>query len=72
MKVIWLLLIAVLSYANEYEWIGLYREKGVEALEKKIDEILQTRDYWKEMLKNQDTRFGYYENLKYLFINYIS
>lgn len=68
MKVIWLLLIAVLSYANEYEWIGLYREKGAEALEKKIDEILQTRDYWKEMLKNQDTRFGYYENLKYLFI----
>ena len=68
MKIIWLLLIAIFSYANEYEWIGIYRSGGVQALEQKINEVLQTKNYWQEVLKNQDTRFGYYENLKYLFV----
>lgn len=68
MRIIWLLLIAVFSYANEYDWIRIYRENGVETLEKKIDAVLQTQDYWKEVLKDKDTRFGYYEDLKYLFV----
>ncbi len=68
MKIVWLLLITVFSYANEYDWIRIYRENGVEALEKKIDAVLQTQEYWKEVLKDKDTRFGYYEDLKYLFV----
>lgn len=29
---------------------------------------MQTRDFWSGVLREQDTRFGYYEDLKYLFI----
>ncbi|WP_299548244.1 L,D-transpeptidase family protein [uncultured Helicobacter sp.] len=59
-----------LSFANasDLEWVELYKKGGVSAVEQKIDSIMQTRDFWDEALRGQDTRFGYYENLKYLFV----
>lgn len=69
MRIILLVLfVAFVGYANPYEWIDIYRNGGVKALEKKIDETLKTKEYWQEILKQKDTRFGYYENLKYLFL----
>ncbi|TLD82394.1 peptidase [Helicobacter sp. MIT 11-5569] len=54
--------------ASDLEWVELYKKGGSNAIEQKIDSIMQTRGFWSEALKEQDTRFGYYEDLKYLFI----
>lgn len=54
--------------AKDFEWVELYKKGGMVAIEQKIDSIMQTRVFWSEALKDQDTRFGYYENLKHLFI----
>lgn len=67
-KIFSLCLVISFAGANDFEWVELYKKGGVGAIEKKIDSIMQTRDFWSEALKGQDTRFGYYENLKYLFI----
>ena len=54
--------------AKDFEWVELYKKGGMVAIEQKIDSIMQTHVFWSEALKDQDTRFGYYENLKHLFI----
>ncbi|MCH5323423.1 MAG: L,D-transpeptidase family protein [Helicobacter sp.] len=68
MRLIWILLFAVLSYASEADLIQSYREGGIEALEKRIDKALQSKEYWNAALEKKDTRFGYYEDLKFLFV----
>lgn len=57
-----------LANASDLEWVELYQKGGASAIEQKIDSIIQTPSFWNEALKNKDTRFGYYENLQYLFI----
>ena len=54
--------------ASDFEWVQLYKEGGARAIEQKIDTMMQTPEFWSEALKEQDTRFGYYEDLKYLFV----
>ncbi|MBD5164388.1 L,D-transpeptidase family protein [Helicobacter sp.] len=67
-KVFGLLLVMAVAQASDFEWVKLYSEGGVKAIENKIEQIMQSRAYWEEALKTQDTRFGYYEDLQYLFI----
>ncbi|WP_297809638.1 L,D-transpeptidase family protein [uncultured Helicobacter sp.] len=67
-KVFGLFLALVVAQASDFEWVKLYSEGGVKAIESKIEQIMQSREYWEESLKTQDTRFGYYEDLSYLFI----
>ncbi|MBX7490781.1 L,D-transpeptidase Cds6 family protein [Helicobacter turcicus] len=67
-KIFSLCLMVGLAYASDLEWVELYKKGGTKAIEQKIDSIMQTRSFWNEALKEQDTRFGYYEDLKYLFI----
>ncbi len=67
-KVFGLFLVMVVAQASDFEWVKLYSEGGVKAIENKIEQIMQSRAYWEEALKAQDTRFGYYEDLRYLFI----
>ncbi|MDA3968395.1 L,D-transpeptidase Cds6 family protein [Helicobacter ibis] len=68
MKVVLFLFLSIFVYANEYAWIETYRNGGVSALEKKIDETLQSREYWKYALKDKDVRYGYYESVNFLFV----
>ncbi len=67
-KVFGLFLAVAVAQANDMEWVKLYSEGGAKAIERKIEQIMQSREYWEESLKAQDTRFGYYEDLQYLFI----
>ncbi|EEO26299.1 L,D-transpeptidase family protein [Helicobacter winghamensis] len=67
-KIFYLCLVLSFASAGDFEWVELYKKGGVSAIEKKIDSIMQTRDFWSGVLREQDTRFGYYEDLKYLFI----
>jgi len=48
--------------------VDIYRDGGIDAVEKYIKEQLQTKEYWKESLKNNDVSYGYYENLNSLLI----
>lgn len=68
LKILWLLILCVVLNANDFEWVKLYEEGGAKAIEQKINALLQTRAFWSEVLKEKDTRFGYYEDLRYLFI----
>lgn len=68
MRIFLILLLAICANATDFEWVKLYREGGVQAIEKKIDKVLQTKAFWQEALKEKDTRYGYYEDLKYLFV----
>ena len=45
MRIILLVLfVTFVGYANPYEWIDIYRNGGVKALEKKIDATLKTKE----------------------------
>lgn len=68
LKILWILLIGIFSYASEYDYIKIYRDGGIEALEKEIDKVLESKVYWDSILESMDTQYGYYENLEYLFV----
>lgn len=44
----------------------MYQKEGSYVIEKKFDQVLSTQEYWKERLKDINTSFGYFENIKYL------
>ena len=67
-KVFGLFLTIIMAQANDFEWVKIYNEGGIKALERKIESVIQSPAYWEDALKSQDTRFGYYEDLQYLFI----
>ncbi len=43
------------------DWVSVYREGGIEALEQKANQRLSDPLYWLDRLEAIDTRFGYYE-----------
>ncbi len=45
-----------------------YFRAGGEDLEKKAKELLQSKKYWLNRIKNRDIEFGFYEDIKYLLI----
>ncbi|WP_416861857.1 L,D-transpeptidase family protein [Helicobacter ganmani] len=67
-KVFGLFLTIIMAQANDFEWVKIYNEGGIKALERKIESVIQSPAYWEDALKSQDTRCGYYEDLQYLFI----
>ncbi|MGP1579561.1 MAG: L,D-transpeptidase family protein [Wolinella sp.] len=68
MRIALLLLMSGLLWASEINYVKIYREGGIKALEAKLEEELVSREYWLKTLKNMDIRYGYYEGAKYLFI----
>jgi len=65
MKPFLFLFFALGLYANE-NLIDLYQKQGVASIEKKFDQILATKAYWKTRLKDINTSFGYFESIDYL------
>jgi murein L,D-transpeptidase YafK len=47
-----------------HDLIDFYRENGIQNIEVEAKRLLQSKDYWKNRIKNIDTAFGYYEDLK--------
>ncbi|MDY3113211.1 MAG: L,D-transpeptidase family protein [Helicobacter sp.] len=54
--------------ANDFEWVKAYQDGGAKAIESRVESILQTPEYWKQELEGKDVRFGYYQDLKFLFV----
>jgi len=48
--------------------VDLYRTDGIGAVQKYIQEQLQSKSYWDNALKNRDVSYGYYENLSSLIV----
>jgi len=44
-----------------YPYIDTYRQKGIDALEKRFDYILTTKEFWQGKIGNVDVTFGWYE-----------
>ncbi len=44
-------------------FVDLYRSHGINAVKDKFDEIIQTKSYWDNYLKNKDVKYGYYESI---------
>ncbi|MDR0664120.1 MAG: L,D-transpeptidase family protein [Helicobacteraceae bacterium] len=58
---------AILAFGAD-DLAEIYRVKGVNALEAKANEILSDPSYWLDRLDKADTRFGYFESPKHIFI----
>jgi murein L,D-transpeptidase YafK len=56
-----------LSFANA-NLIDIYRQQGIKAVEKNINQTLTNSSYWDKYLKNIDTTYGYYESIQYILI----
>jgi murein L,D-transpeptidase YafK len=65
-KIFVLILLSIGLYSSTA--VDRYRDGGMGAVEKYINEQLQSKNYWYEKLSNFDVRFGYYENLDLLII----
>ncbi len=65
-KIFIVVLISVGLYASTIA--DIYRDSGIDAVEKYIKKQLQTKGYWDLKLKDTDVRFGYYENLDSILI----
>jgi murein L,D-transpeptidase YafK len=60
-KLIFFCLISInLLFANN-DILNEYRKNGIKNIEKKLDTALSDTVYWKEIIKNKDTTFGYIE-----------
>ncbi|RAX55375.1 peptidase [Helicobacter sp. 16-1353] len=66
-----LLVIGVsLNASNDklYEIVSEYRENGLESIKSTLEKSLLDREYWESVVAKKDTKFGYYESVKYIFI----
>ncbi len=58
-----LLLLYFSFYINAAPIATVYREQGMQAVEKALDKHLTQKSYWEKELHTLDTSFGYFENL---------
>jgi len=62
MRILFHLLILTL-YLDASQITTIYREQGIQAVEKALDERLTQQSYWEKELLHRDVSFGYFENL---------
>ncbi len=65
-KIILFSALLVNLYANNL--VDLYREEGLLAVENKLEESLQTEEYWNKYLEDKNIDYGYYETKEYLIL----
>lgn len=56
-------IILLTLYANASNIATVYREYGMDAVERVLDKQLSQKEYWNQELLHHDTSFGYFENL---------
>lgn len=65
-----LLLGTLFAQSNELgKIIQEYRLNGIDSVQKTLEDFLTQQKYWLDVLQNQDTDFGYYEDINFLFIS---
>lgn len=65
-KIVILLFVAINIYATDL--VDLYRAKGLNAVEQKLEDSLKDKKYWSGYLKDKNIDFGYYEDKKYVIV----
>jgi len=65
-RLFFLILISMNLFANSV--VDIYRNIGINAVESFLDKQLQSKEYWKEYLKDYNVTYGYYEDLDTLMI----
>ena len=48
--------------------VNLYRIQGLNAVENKIQESLENKNYWKNYLQNKNIDYGYYETKEHVIL----
>lgn len=61
-------LLANSLFAISPDLVELYRTKGIDAVENKIQEQLKTKKYWDDVLEAKDVSNGYYESIQFVVI----
>ena len=60
------------AYALDAQFVELvneYKKNGIGAIEKRLEGYLLDRAYWSEYLKDNANEYGYFEDLKFLFVS---
>jgi len=60
------LLLLSLSLLADETLLDIYQKKGSQGIENILDEKLTSKEYWSDRLQSIDTRFGYFEGIRYL------
>lgn len=71
MKIIIYLLLCIIStqlFAS-FHLATIYKEKGIEEVQKELEQQFTTKDFWTDYLQNIDISNGYYESIKYTLIS---
>jgi murein L,D-transpeptidase YafK len=63
MKYFLFITIFIYPLFSNSSFVDIYREKGINAVEKLINESLRTKYYWDNYLKNKNITNGYYESI---------
>lgn len=61
-QALFILFLSTSVFATDNEILTNYRLHGIKNIEKTLDKSLTDTSYWKEFLKNKDTKFGYIES----------
>lgn len=61
-NILFILLLSTSIYASDNKILTDYRLYGIKNIEKALDKSLTDVNYWKEFLKDKDTKFGYIES----------
>ncbi|CAM3376929.1 L,D-transpeptidase Cds6 family protein [Helicobacter labetoulli] len=59
-------------YALDPQLVALvneYKKNGIGSIESKLEGYLTSKEYWAEYLKGNATEYGYFEDLKFLFVS---
>jgi len=59
-------LILLVSFLFGADYIQIYKNQGKTALIERLDNILSSKNYWLDYLKDKNVSLGYYENKKYI------
>lgn len=55
--------------ANEiYNLVDEYRKGGISNIKSTLEKYFLDKDYWSNYLAKKDTRFGYFENMNFIFV----
>lgn len=61
-NILFILLLSTSAFSLDNEILTDYRLHGIKSVEKALNKSLTNVDYWKEFLKDKDTKFGYIES----------
>ena len=66
------MMVAIITSLNAnselFSIINDYRNNDMNSVKNKLDKQLTNQEYWEYILSNKNTDFGYYEDIKYVFV----